>query len=373
MSAIYFVLFAITGLCGGFQVPNAFLGRWQGQVQTSPIGPIGRPYTFDIIETSYGWLMSDEFLDNSTIDGSKQQFYVYRNGTMKYCGLLANFFKHGAVPITTIFYDNDSTDTQLSWCMRGTNCTSSWTITNKSGSLHSVFYHPQPVKHLEVDLDYIGPAPQDAPPSICTAKREISDRRAPGKSHYGTANVMLGRDGAKEKRYHFCYKLNKALDVRLNWTLTDSYLTATISTSRLRFPQYSWIAIGFMPEFPTMQGMDIVMGYVTYHGACIRTMYAEQPVGTPIDSHFNISKQRISATDGVLSLSFTRPLTTGHTSIPTEPQPLPNPSNQIMWAIGAAPTSCSGLPGYHFSDRGARAMDWTSADAMFSDSLKCDN
>lgn len=173
-----------------------------------------------------------------------------------------------------------------------------------------------------------------------------------------------------------CYHINEVTGYTIASQLhpVEKKLDVTISA---KVSPTGWIAIGFYPQFPFMQGADVALAYQTAGGqTCVRPMYAAQPFGTPADNpDFELSNTKVAydGKNGILTFSFTRPLETGHTPIPVTDKVSPL-ATQFIWAIGeegTAPTDCTGAPGYHGMLRGYRAINWANPTVVIPDYRKC--
>jgi hypothetical protein len=143
----------------------------------------------------------------------------------------------------------------------------------------------------------------------------------------------------------------------------------------------SWIAIGFMPAWPSMLGMDIVLGYIGQKtgDVCIRSMFAEYNTGTPVENTLQVVEPvsiSTSSNDRVLHMQFSRPWTTGNWDLSLGPVfnesypfiPIPI----IAWALGAAPESCAADPLYHAGARGTHGFNWPAPTSAIIPEAFCD-
>lgn len=175
--------------------------------------------------------------------------------------------------------------------------------------------------------------------------------------------------------YKHCYVLNPTLNVSISWTVQE--LTSSIDiqmSAPLSIVTGNFLALGFQPSFPAMEGADIVLGFPASNtpSGCVLSMYADQFVGTPIANPLQVISKTNVITENrtqLLHVQFSRPLNTGHHNITLST--LPVPSFTIMWAIGPAPSTCSGTPSYHGPTRGVRCIDWLRPATIFPEFMKC--
>jgi hypothetical protein len=101
-------------------------------------------------------------------------------------------------------------------------------------------------------------------------------------------------------------------------------------------------------------------------------MYAAESVGLPVDdSALVLSNTGAVYNNGMLSLSFTRALNSGHNPLPNNVTASPFDEPMFMWAIGNAPSSCTGSPSYHGYNRGVHIVSVVQPQLTFPDIQVC--
>jgi hypothetical protein len=189
------------------------------------------------------------------------------------------------------------------------------------------------------------------------------------------AAVRLGH------QYEHCHLVNDEMQYVVAWDWKTDTKTVNIAVSARPPPQAGleastqYVALGFNPQWPYMQGMDIVMGYMGAGGGdvCIRSMFAEYSVGTPVDNpsqeltgHF----LGFNITANTLEMRFERPWNTGHQDLNMDwtgrvQAPV------LAFAMGNAATNCTSRPHYHFGQRGVYGMLWNDPLHSFPEHMKC--
>ena len=173
------------------------------------------------------------------------------------------------------------------------------------------------------------------------------------------------------RQYQYCIRLSTFHNFTVEYTYnTQTQAVDVMLSGRPKFQaaSASWIAIGIMPAWPSMLGMDIVLGYFAQSNttqACTRSMYAAHNAGTPVD---NPSQQVTpvsiftSSSDEVLHMQFSRPWRTGNWDLSLGPVfnesypfiPIP----VVAWSMGPAPADCTSDPHYHNAARGTHGFSW---------------
>ena len=407
-------------------LPAAMLGYWQGVPQYSPLGPWPGLFNFSILALPYvgngsseTWLMSDNFnSDFPLVPCSQQQFWVVEGQGVTYCGSLRNFFSSTLPgPIRVFFAECGVTPTSIKWCIENVSVTWTLTLSADLQSLQSQVILPAPVKHLQVNMTrasvtpahldvaakvqsmsldfdplkppcnlsfpiFENPSFEPTPPNQLV-RCPISGLTAPASQNPHKPqemNHLLHQEHApaaaaaraNAAKYQHCYVLNPEVNIQLAWNFNKAADTVDIQIAAplSKVSNTSYLAIGFQPEFPGMIGADIALGYMTGPtDFCLRTMYAAEYVGTPVDSDsMTIFHPLVGVDQGQRFVSFTRPLQTGNHNI-TDGIGL-DPFT-IMWASGAAPSNCVNNPSYHANIRGVRCINWEFPSTVFPDFMKC--
>lgn len=104
---------------------------------------------------------------------------------------------------------------------------------------------------------------------------------------------------------------------------------------------------------------------------CVRTMYANENVGVPVDDNtLSVSNTAMSYSGGVLTMTFTRPMNSGHNPIgPDAPNPFQQPL--LMWGLGPAPNLCTDAPNYHGFNRGVHPVSYLNPTGFFPPVQQC--
>jgi hypothetical protein len=171
----------------------------------------------------------------------------------------------------------------------------------------------------------------------------------------------------------FCYQLNDAMGYQLAWSVDLVANTVSVTLS-VNAAGGDWVGLGFAPDFPGMNGSDIVLGYVASNGeSCVQSLYAEEYVGPPtsINATLDITDPAASYAAGRVSVSFTRPVKSGHNPLQLHPSPESVPF-LLMYATGPGPyNDCVAMPGYHQNTRGFSSVDWVNPSTVFDDAKRC--
>lgn len=193
-----------------------------------------------------------------------------------------------------------------------------------------------------------------------------------------TTGLLL--DSHALRQYQYCIRVNTYHNFTVEYTYNTQTQNVDVMVSAVMWDQpasASWIALGIMPAWPSMLGMDIILGYFpqrkpassasssTNQSACFRSMFAEHNTGTPVDNPQQMITPvglSTSANDQVLHMQFSRPWATGNWDLSQGPAfnasypfiPIPI----IAWAIGAAPADCTSDPSYHNAARGTHGFNW---------------
>jgi hypothetical protein len=191
-------------------------------------------------------------------------------------------------------------------------------------------------------------------------------------------------DSHASRQYQYCVRVNTFHNFTVEYTYNTQTQSVDVMLSARPQSQpasASWIAIGIMPAWPSMLGMDIVLGYFGQisREACIRSMFAEQNTGTPVENPRQMVKPVsvfTSESDKVLHMQFSRPWTTGYWDLSQGPVfnnsypfiPIP----VIAWALGAAPADCTADPSYHGAARGTHGFSWPAPKTAIIPQAFCD-
>jgi len=386
-------------------------GYWQGVPDVTPLGPWNSLFNFTILPidgTTNEWLLSDFYAkDGALIPGTEQQWWTEDGVGMTYCGLVYNFFRIPG-PVRTNFTEDMSTDTQIRWCQDGCDQLA-WTLTLlNENTLLSHFYFANPVNHLNVTLTRVSSSmpriksipmkppcnisvtltPEKIPdhhPKLDLIVDEISSGcpfRQYKEDRIPSSNVMKNIQRLPKRfaqDYEFCYVLNEATEFSVSWNFRQNSSELDVALSiPTSSPETMYLGLGFMPKFPGMIDADVAMGYVSNSpnsGNCVRSMYVPYYVGPPVDDNsMTLSNTDVIVENNRLTVQFTRPLDSGHHNI-TVTSNIPGQPGvyffQTMWAIGEAPSSCTGTPNYHGNNRGLRVIDWYNPSSIFPDFMKC--
>ena len=381
-------------------------GYWQGVPEVTPIGPWSSLFNFTILpleNSSNEWLLSDFYEEGQNmLPGSEQQWWIEDKVGMTYCGLVYDFFRIPA-PVIHNFTESFQSSTQIQWCSDGCDKLA-WTLTLlDENTLLSHFLFADPANHLNVTLHRIPSfqsrtisIPMKAPCNYTiekiTYKEEETLMLENKKSlcpfkHLHKKNQTENFENKKFKnlpkkiseKYQFCYILNEAVEYSIAWNFNsqESLLQVAISVplnNHLFSSNNSYIGLGFDPIFPGMYNADVVLGYSTVTGYCVRSMYVPYYVGPPIDdSSMPLQDTSVSTIDNRLVVEFTRNFNSGHHNITITENPFETGVYhfQIMWAVGDAPLTCSATPHYHGNNRGYRYIDWMNPSNIFPDFMKC--
>jgi hypothetical protein len=220
-----------------------------------------------------------------------QRFYVDSSTNyLTYCGAVDNFFWtnpnfNGTVQQLMAPQPSQWSDKVLQWCDAQYGCGSiQWTLTLVDvNTLTSHVLLSEPVNHLVVTFTrsasaeethrrlqaapaphqciYTPPADQASlPPSHPAVPSGAKKRTCPYMNRLAASSKALAP--VSSSGFQYCYILNAQLGVTLSWNYDPSsggsvsmQLSAPVSASQ-------YVAIGFQPQWPFMQGADIVLGYV---------------------------------------------------------------------------------------------------------------
>eukprot|EP00008_Paramoeba_atlantica_P007518 CAMPEP_0201480250 /NCGR_PEP_ID=MMETSP0151_2-20130828/4765_1 /ASSEMBLY_ACC=CAM_ASM_000257 /TAXON_ID=200890 /ORGANISM="Paramoeba atlantica, Strain 621/1 / CCAP 1560/9" /LENGTH=404 /DNA_ID=CAMNT_0047862045 /DNA_START=113 /DNA_END=1327 /DNA_ORIENTATION=- len=384
-------------------LPKGFYGYWQGIPNYSPLGPFDQYLNFTIEPTARGWLMKDFFgVDSDMIPGSYQTWRVVAGqdngvtgGYLTYDGYIENFFSYPG-PVQVVFNETAETDDQVEWCwfvpqysIVGDRMCWTLTLTNNGNGLTSHLYLASPVTHLHVDYKRLGSlhdlTPVEEPPMLseevpaadppadtpaaCPYKKNVlpsSPSGVPPTTVSGPRSLATPHTRRLAENYDWCYVLNPSVQYSLAWTLSDTSLAVSISVRQTQTNQ--WVGLGIGNIFPGMIDGDVVLGYPTDQSGCVRSMFVNVYVGTPVDQTEQvITDTSVVQEDGYITVSWVRALDTGHHNITTD-----DTNTQIMWATGQSPgNSCTSDPFYHLNTRGNRMVIWRDPTPMFLDFMKC--
>ena len=395
---IRFVLLSLLLLHVYCDLPSGMVGYWVGFPSTSPIGPWGNnPFNFTILplqNSTSQWLMSDYFsAAGEYVPGSVQQFWVQEGVGVDYCGVVYEFFGPPG-PIDVNFTQSSMTSTQISWCEVNSGCASEWTITLlDENTLNSHLYLDNPVVHVNVTfkrsqtpknaVTFVNVLPPPCNVSVTLPSKNSSRSGCPHAEALRRSKDFIVPHPptlrspvpyALMSSYQFCYILNPAVEFALAWNINRISKTLEIALSLpTTTPTTTYLGFGFEPEFPAMEGADVVMGY-TFNGnsPCVRSMYVPYYVGPPVDdTSMLISNTNVTTDNNRLSVYFSRPFDTGHHNITISHLTDSVYAFTTMWAFGVAPTDCVSTPAYHGSNRGVRNIDWSNPKRIFPDWMKC--
>jgi len=413
-------------------LPSGFIGAWSGHPDYTPMGPLVDPLNFTIqaMEGTSGstWLMYDHFSGYMGHD-SKQQFWVestYVNGdsgpansTLTYCGALKNFFVYSQPNYVQVsMVEVMRNDTFIAWNLTG-QPSPGWSVTGQwtlqlldDDTMQSTYQMPYDMAtHLDVTFKRVKTV------AVPEAKRPpwfgfaapcynfTSESKCPLGYTHGKppahiqalidSNAQKKMEEAKHRAaaataapkppsylgFDNCYLINRALNYTVRWTMrnAEQMVDVVFSATPLAADGASthFVALGISPNWPLMQNMDVVMGYFAQNNnteGCVRSMYAEYSVGTPVDNEKNqtITNRKVWKEGGTVYVGFSRPFATGHLAIlnpsaSTEPWVLPS----ISFAIGKAADTCASRPHYHYGNRGTYGFFWTDASIALPDTMKC--
>ena len=400
-------------------LPSGFVGQWAGVPDYAVVGPIGL-FNFTVTELEgsggNGWLMEDTFNGSYLIRSTVQHFWVLSSsdgtsGNLTYCGVLRGFFDmYGDNDVDVVFALVKQSGTVMQWTSAELGATWTLTLSGDGNILTSYVQMPPPVVHLQVRMERVTGSPRISKTHV--GMRSISSGHVCNFSSALSSSLHVSHstsrasatpqkkicpyaarmrqmvvdseaaDSKKKQRageYQHCYVLNKPLNITIQWTW-DAVAKSihVLFSGKVDEPSetgavFQYLALGIWPNWPAMQGMDIVLGYPTAaSGGCVRSMYAEEFVGTPVDNEKNqtLTNRELMYANGTVNIRFTRPWNTGHHNL-AQYTLWPN-LPVVSWAIGAAGASCTDSPHYHFGKRGTYGMWWQSPSAALPAYLKCD-
>lgn len=412
-----------------FVLPQAYLGTWTGRPNTSVVGPFLH-YLFSISQSQNGDYLLDVnlVLDSHEVTGY-QRFYIQGSGaqvgTMRYCGSISNFSSFTEETSHVLVAQSFPTkeDTIVTFCINNTEgsdgldafptgCTAcscmNWTMAFNPTSQKLTFMNTvSDSTHLAVDLTRVGDPPavleydlpdtcnfteggKDSGPVDRLWMQNIIVGLCPHMSLKAAVNKkneypMLRTAGSTT--YDHCYKINDAVDYRLQWNLSSEANAISIEISAPASDEYTWVALGFRPmsrfsstqldEVGTgrhknfgMQGADIVVGSAT---GGVRTMYAYEFIGEPHpDSSLTIRDVSATFSSGRIAVAFTRDISDGflHDNYGVSASIL-SPIADVIWAVGNDNSTAASGCGYHAFTRGLRIIDWENPEMIFGDTMKC--
>eukprot|EP00672_Neobodo_designis_P007733 CAMPEP_0174856732 /NCGR_PEP_ID=MMETSP1114-20130205/36185_1 /TAXON_ID=312471 /ORGANISM="Neobodo designis, Strain CCAP 1951/1" /LENGTH=443 /DNA_ID=CAMNT_0016091537 /DNA_START=28 /DNA_END=1359 /DNA_ORIENTATION=+ len=414
-------------------LPRGFVGEWSGNPTHTVFGPLNGPFNFSIHDVNGTdgtmWLMQD-FFNGYLGTTSVQQFWVKSfvdpstgdaTSNLTYCGDLQDFFvsaKGGAfvqVNLTEVV----RTPGVMQWHLTASQVNAPWnvpwsglwTLTLLSPTrLKSEFMLPEGTAvHFSVVYNRTGdaapvPLPATLSDSTCrlpfdgvgsnSAQTRVGSLEAVAKKR----RCPLGYDkvlesevaGARHRRalapiaaaHEHCYLVNPALNfsVAWNWNVDTQTIDVVVTTTAPGMDD-RYVAIGFFPQWPAMQGMDIALGYLTHDAAtgaptgCVQSLYAQEYVGTPVPNPTQaLTNTSVWTADGLMHVAFTRPWASGHTNL-TAP---PNDGIPAMsYAVGtvaspeAGKGACGGVPQYHGGRRGTYGVLWNYPQGALPEHMKC--
>ena len=194
-------------------------------------------------------------------------------------------------------------------------------------------------------------------------------------------------DTTHDAAYQHCYLLNPALGYKLRHTWHTGNQTVDVLFSAKIRPgdgggraDNSWVGLGVFPNWPAMQGMDVVLGYMAHTpGAsaapvgCVRAMYAEYYVGTPVDNaNQTLTSTKVWTSGDEVFVQYTRAWDTGYQNYAA---PAFQTAPVVSFAVGQAAATCdaggAAQLGYHFGARGSMGWLWPDPGAMLPESMKC--
>lgn len=357
--------------------PQLIYGDWEGVPDATPLGPFASTQTvpWKIRPLSNGGFIMWDNMTQNLITNSTQQFYAI-GSTLYYCGWLYNFFSTSKVaPIMVPFQLQVVSADSIVWCDSPSCSGFRWElqVTQSTLTMHVMLYPP--VDHLKVTFNRVNSNSTviqfsgDVPD--CSSIPIPSDSSCPYKDLRPVDEVKR-KTPDHLQAYDHCYQLNDAVEYKIYWTLTlpDSLSVAISVPSSSEAA--NWIAIGFGSTFPGMNTSDIVLGYNTPTGSCVRSMTASNYVGAPQDSNLvPLTNTAITYSNGILSLQFNRKTTDGNNPIPLNPPDMP-PGYCLIWAIGVnVLNSCSNDQAYHSSTRGYRIINIMNPSLTLDEYRKC--
>jgi len=402
-------------------LPSGFLGAWRSNPEYAVIGPgFGltlsiHPLTFKAsegMENSTGWYMEQLFVDGSPIDQSIQQFWV-SGSDLVYCGHLLNFFKalntfDPSQPLSGYIRFpmrlQQQSDVMISWS--SDDAPMSWTLqlSEDKSTLLSTAQLPDTagVIHLRANFTRIESDPVTAlithtsihgqgvvlqglpPPCNLTIQGSGAKGRAcPFHRRIKEMEGSAPRRPRSSPPLSYCAVLNRYHNVTLRFTNNTEEQTVDVTLSAqpqdgMRLDQ-TYLALGIMPAWPGMTGMDIVLGYQGPGGSsCVRSMYAQQYIGTPVDNPSQVISKTsvtIEVQTNTLTVAFTRPWSTGAWDLSKGPL-FPSPEQGggypiVAFALGRAGSTCSEAPQYHGGARGVHGFYWPDPLQALPESMYC--
>jgi hypothetical protein len=404
---------------------DGFFGYWQGRLHTAPVGPLGDLWNFTLTENVPGATVPTWYGENTyesyLTTGGAQWYWVQFDQNMTtsnitYCGELRGFVDQlDPVRIRVGFPQVRRNDTYIEWYLdhHFYNLTARlfWKLLDGGRKMQVRFTMPADnIVHADLIMwrvpAIIPPAPSPVP---CDANymNIKGDPNAPNYTHPIPLNlndmpideryVRRDRDGnvvkarlgsgcplgfdkkraAASKKalaqaprevymgYQHCYLLNPTMNytVRFNMSNKEKLAHVLFSATAPKGIDINtqWLALGISPQFPFMQGMDVILGYFAQNDraqACVRSMYAEVQAGAPIpnEEHHQVYNRSIWTEGRTMYVRFSRPYVTGYNDIFNPPIIHILPS--VAWAMGPAPADCFEAPGYHHT-RGVYGWNWT--------------
>mmetsp|Transcript_11430 Transcript_11430/g.35529 ORF Transcript_11430/g.35529 Transcript_11430/m.35529 type:complete len:456 (-) Transcript_11430:204-1571(-) len=414
---------------------NNWVGRYAGVPTFTPAGPMATPLNFSIteVEGTDGsmWLMEHFFEHTYLAQGSHQQFWVNSfldpvtnkaTSNLTYCGQLRGF---NAMAGDLAFVQVNMTevkrnDTHMEWHLNPQpvaqpqifhqgNWTGKWTLTLVDGGSKIISHFMMPrgeAQHAHIVFHRIDdskptiPKPTKMDETLCRVKfagligGPNWDTKGATKARFGSCplgfearrDYLIGAGPAVSKlddEFQYCYMANRFLNftVAWNWKPGGSNDVEFVITTTATGTDDRYVAIGFFPQWPAMQGMDIALGYLTHDAAtgaptgCVQSLYAQEYVGTPVPNPTQaLTNTSVWTADGLMHVAFTRPWASGHTNL-TAP---PNDGIPAMsYAVGtvaspeAGKGACGGVPQYHGGRRGTYGVLWNYPQGALPEHMKC--
>ena len=256
---------------------------------------------------------------------------------------------------------------------------SSWKVLNQSlpGNLPDVCGVTQ--RGQSVDSSMTAAKPQSACPLGFTSgsmPKFVQDKIAAKKKKAQEEEEVKANNGG----YENCFVINPVMNFRVRWNWNTATKSIEVHFSANKTGDY--VALGILPQWPYMRGMDIVLGSVMQPSGlgCVQNLYAPEKLGAPISNEKQVLAANSTSawlTDGgqTINVKFTRPWNTGHHNLKTYRARGPTRPN-LGWELafaqgpiyatgGEASTTCAFIPGYHSPvNRGVAALNWFQPELM---------
>ena len=308
----------VVAVAGAVQLNPDFLGEWRGLPDVSIVGPWAEDYVFQIRESpdGTGWLMTDGTnASDPILPGTVQRFYINNSSKyLTYCGAEVNFFSTAPgwnASVTTFMAPQQATwsTKTMHWCDTATGgCDSvQWKMTlidadtmvsNVTSGVGVNHFHvtmkrargrslamelPEATAPVQHACTY-APFPSDD--DLMSAGQSVSQPRRGNYCPY--LKKWFGDSDAEEEpdqkatvaddpapssargheAYQYCYVLNEALGVTLQWNYDSDAQSVQAKLSVSGVTTWNWISLGVQSgtAFPYMKGSDFVLAYFAHNG-----------------------------------------------------------------------------------------------------------